>query len=389
MVFAPTLLPIFSGLSRKEIAAKLAMKNFHSSISLQCYENINEGDAYYRNLLDSGQEAKLVGIAECTFTLPETNASQKFIPIDKTTLTIFPGGVSVIRSLFEIRVEHFNSAEAFDLEFSEFARGILKKPITEINVALGGEFDKPLHLAWVHKVFLTDWSNDENQKIISARTISEFQNDRHDSFFGWGESVVNIASYNSLIPLYEGCSIAQYFYFSFHRFNKLLPNVIAQLNSSYKLGQLVKVRKRGEKLKQTIFELEMQYADFMHSVVGVMREPASQFDERWRLAELRTNLRNKVPVLQDLLQDVENRTSRQSDAFVQAILFAVSILSLVGLFLGAHDYLTKPKDQHKSTLTVIRGMLPTNLDDVLSFAVGLSLISVIIFLLIKLWFRKK
>lgn len=242
-----------------------------------------------------------------------------------------------------------------------------------------------LRFAWVHRVYLKQSSSDKDvDRFISKTTLKSFEHNDFSSHFGWGDSLINLERFKHHDDLYDGCIFSQYFYFALHQFNKFVPDVIEQLNTNYRLGKLTKIRKEGVHLKQRIFELEIQYADYLHSVAGEMRDPASQFDKNWRIPELRTNLMSKIPVLQDLLQDVENRSSRRSDIFIESVLFFVSILSLVGLFLGAHDYLTKPADQHKASFEVLVGMLPTNPNDILSLAIGLSVMAFSIFLLLKL-----
>lgn len=394
MVISPTVIPYFSTFSKKEIELFLSdVVRKTSQLSLSFCASEDNG-SYYANLSDPGLDAKSVAIAS---HINDKSISRKIdnlsVILNEITTTFYSYGVLVIRGIAEVTsVDSGQTREEFDDQFSELVKSIFKELIESTCSKLECNSDGNFQLAWVHKIFLLQSDardvSDHWTNKISISTFEEFKANGERSYFGWGDSVVNQKKYKSLVNIFNGCDIAQYFYISFHKFNKSIPNVIAQLNTNYRLGKLGAVRKTGVRLKQKIFEVEMQYADYLHSVAGDMRETASQFDKHWRIGELRTNVLKKIPVLQDLLQDAENRASRQSDTFVEAILFGVSIFSLVGLFLGAHDYLTKPANQHKNSLDVIHGMLPTNPTDVLSLAVGISILSIAIFLLLKLLSRK-
>lgn len=390
MVLSPTVIPYFSNFSKKDIELFLSdTKRKTNHLSLSFYNSEDSG-SYYTNLSDPGLDAKSVAIAS---HISDKCISKKIdklsFTLEKITTTFYSYGVLVIRGIAEVTsVDCNQTREDFDNQFGEIVRSIFKDHIELVLSRLGCNSYGNFYFQWLHKIFLlqSDGSDVSDHWLnkISASTLRGFKENGDRAYFGWGNSVVNQKKYESLVHISCGCDIAQFFYFSFHTFNKSIPGIIAQLNTDYSQGKLGAVRKTIVSLKHKIFEIEMQYADYLHSVAGDMRETATQFDMNWRIAELRTNVLKKIPILQDLLQDAENRASRKSNTFIEAILFGVSIFSLVGLFLSAHDYLSKPANQHRNSLDVILGMLPTNPHDILSLAVGISILSIVIFVLLKL-----
>ena len=391
-VTSPTTFHSLSSLTRDEVEEKLRVAFSQSNSTLIFNSSIDNENYYYKDLSDPGVEARSVAIAQHIKDISSTHKFDELsINIKSIGYSFFPDGIVVISAATElVNSSKPHTPEEFDKKFNSAISSIFAAELIGIKNLILDPSEAPCALAWIHKTFLIDTISGFNKvsRFIKSTTEADID-DTFRSHFGWGDSLINLSQYNSPHNLYSGCVISQYFYFAFHQLNKLTPDVIRQLNSSYKIGKLSKVRKEGFNLKQRVFELDIQYADYIHSVAGEMREAASQFHQNWRISELRSNLINKIPVLQDLLQDAEHRSARQSDTFVEVVLFVVSIFSLVGLFLGANDYLTKPTELHKASIEVLRGMLPNNPSDILSLAVFLSISAIFLFLFIKIFNRHK
>ena len=242
-------------------------------------------------------------------------------------------------------------------------------------------------VAWVHKVFVPELAElstftdpaSPARNLVSERSLVEFSPD--SDYFGWGDSIKVIDEKNDWR---DGCVLSQYFYFALDRFNRALPALTQQLRSGREGGSLAVVKSLGMRslginLRHRISEKDIQYADFFHGIAGECRIPVEGYDLRWRFNDLRRNLASKLPILQDVLTELHDQSQRRTNATVESMLFFVSFLSLVSLFLSSHDYVAKPAKDKVLSWTVVESMLPGKLSDILSLSVGVAFCGLLIF----------
>jgi hypothetical protein len=237
-------------------------------------------------------------------------------------------------------------------------------------------------IGWVHKVFIPTASELEAirtkspliQGVVAPLTLDCW--DGHHDYFGWGDSIVSSSMKDGW---HVGCVLSQYFYFVLDRFNRRIPNLIGRLRSGHASNSLSATREIGMNLRHRVAEKEIAYADALHGIASNSRIPMQAYDNTWRFKDLRANLAAKLPILQDVLNEVQDKAQRRASTALEALLFFVSIMSLVGMFLTAHDYVTKPPKDKASSYSVLIAMQPGHWADVLSLAVGAALFGLIIF----------
>lgn len=335
--------------------------------------------------------------------------------IGKTSISLFNEAIAIVTVEFSIDVD--NALLLQVRERSEFDRFFVNAVRRHVEDALGKLDDKikqtvfpnPISrsegrdylaseivtpkVAWVHKIFEIDCSDanavktDHRYGILIAEHVREaFDGKRSE--FSWGDSI-HIAHTYSIQTILTACVIMQYHYFVLDRYNRRLPYAITSVaKSGNEMSERVKQR-LGMQMRHKLVMQDLTYCDLIQSVAGPLRVPMMGYHESWRFDELRQNVQLKLPVLQDLIADIQNKHQARSNSIVELMLFGVSLLSLVGLFIATHDYVVKPSKDKTTTTQVLVSMLPNKIDDILSFSILLSMLGLFTLGLVRFKLVKK
>lgn len=270
-------------------------------------------------------------------------------------------------------------------------KGVLKKDLMSPQ-----GLDQP-SIGWVHKVFLPNEESlhhlsdrsDFAQALVAPLTLKEFMPDT--DYFGWGDSI-KISDHslpnNRSQSWRDGCVISQYYYFALDRFNRRVPELIFKLRSSVETDSLTMTRTLGMDLRHRVAEKDIAYADFLHGVAGDCRLPVESYDVRWRFADLRRNLASKLPILQDVLNEVQELSQRRTNATVETLLSIFSIFGLISLLLSSHDYVAKSPTDKVGTEDVLMATF-SGIHDILSVSVWLALFFLFIVTYIRFGIRQR
>jgi len=256
--------------------------------------------------------------------------------------------------------------------------------------------DQP-KIGWVHKVFLPDDQALQHlmtrpvlaQAVVAPLTLKEWQ--PGTDYFGWGDSI-KVSDHalpdENFQGWRDGCIISQYYYFALDRFNRRVPELIFRLRSGVETDSLAMTRTLGMDLRHRIAEKDIAYADFLHGVAGNCRLPVAAYDVRWRFEDLRRNLASKLPILQDVLNEVQEISQRRTNATVETLLSVFSIFGLISLLLSSHDYVAKSPNDKVVTEDVIMATF-SGIHDILSVSVWLALFFLFVVTFIRFGIRQR
>lgn len=414
----PALLPALQGLSSHRISS---LSSKFSAEARKRGITCSKGDFgtatqefdLYTDITDSGADFRRYFSASFDVRLEHqmddpamTDASSPLsLPKPIVEVRVFDEMVAIATVEIAVDLDNISLSQKqdqgeFDVRFVRYASRICSEALAQVdqlirNVVVAEKsferkspdlmaptgLDRP-RIGWVHKVFMPEASFNQHltgktplaRTMIAPLTLKEWEEGK--DYYGWGDSI-KVTDDSS--DWRDGCVVSQYFYFALDRFNRRVPELLFRLRSGTQKGLLGETRTLGTDLRHRISEKEIAYADLLHGIAGACRAPVESYNETWRFADLRRNLSSKLPILQDVLTEIQEKSQRRSNVIVEAMLFCVSSMSLIGLLLSSHDYVAKPAKDRVGSPAVLEAMIPRHPNDILSMAVGAALVGMLIF----------
>jgi hypothetical protein len=417
---APAILPSMVGVNIttcKHQLAEIIQSNYFdgATVTVGSFGDKKSEFNLYTDALDAGADFRDIFALQLKIPLNPSSLNHassmgfSMTVANSITISLFDEAIAIVSLVMALDAESALSAEVdgrtyFDQFFVKAVSQIvtyhllkLDKLIVEClrpKIAkalitkdyLSSDVQTP-QVAWVHKIFEVDEvrslslkTDSRYGKLIAEHVISNYTGS--ESLLSWGDSVYLTGDQDRQVVLLA-CETVQYYYFVLDRWNRRLPYAIAKVAdkgaaASEKISQGL-----GMHMRHKIVMKDLGYSDLMQSVAGSLRAPIVAYHESWRVDSLRGNLRQKLPVLQDLITDIQNSSQSKSNRIVEFMLFAVSLLSLVSLFIATHDYVVKSPKDKTTTYEVLLAMLPNKLEDILSFSIALAVFGLVVFGMVR------
>lgn len=428
---APAILPSLSGLSARQLVAlktPISVEAAHQGFRCEAgsFGLATQEFDLYTDIADAGADyrdyyALRFRIPYSFLTTDELDGAQEHVIEIGSHIEIRVFDEMIAIASLEARIslnlenDFSNHQGKFDALFVRTISQICKDALCRVDQCIGLIIDathvkSPLNrdlmspqglnqprIGWVHKVFLPDAQSLCHlntrpalaQAIIAPLTLKEWA--PVTDYFGWGDSIKvpdRLVSEGGSQGWRDGCILSQYFYFALDRFNRRVPELIFRLRSGAIADSLAITKRLGMDLRHRIAEKDIAYTDFLHGIAGDCRSPVEAYNVRWRFDDLRRNLASKLPILQDVLNEIQEISQRRTNATIETLLSVFSIFGLISLLLSSHDYVAKPAADKVASEDVLMATF-SGIHDILSVSVWLALLFLFVITFIRFGFRQK
>jgi len=227
-----------------------------------------------------------------------------------------------------------------------------QSPIYKSPYASGKDF----HALWSHCVYVLSLEEKQRLKntkqpfieLFAQENKPEIENwlsptkqvspDALENVYGWAASaVLKDESFGD--QWLDALCISQYYYSTLDIADTTLPFSIARQRTSKETRKNFSVQRDSQNMKETLKILTNDYYDILIRANGEGYRALNQYYSSWRFEKLIEGLSNKITLLEDLIVSASESIQQETQNKIQYILTFITILSLISLFAGLHDYL--------------------------------------------------
>lgn len=137
----------------------------------------------------------------------------------------------------------------------------------------------------------------------------------------------------------DALCISQYYYTCIDIADTALPLGIARQRTAAEGRKHYRVQNDTQNMKQALHILRNDYFDLMVRSNGEGYKALQQYYASWRLESLLDGLTSKLTLLEDLIASSTESINQDNQNKIQRILTFITILGIISLFAGMHDYL--------------------------------------------------